>query len=52
VASSVNFSAGQTRSSNAIVALSSAGVGRIKARASIAGPGMTHLILGVTGHFE
>jgi aldose sugar dehydrogenase len=52
VAASVNFSAGQTRSSNAIVALSSDGLGRIKARASIAGAGMTHLILDVTGYFE
>jgi hypothetical protein len=34
------------------VALSSDGLGRIKARASIAGAGMTHLILDVTGYFE
>jgi serine protease len=50
--STVNFSAGQTRSSNAIVALSSDGLGRIKARATISGLGTTHLILDVTGYFE
>jgi aldose sugar dehydrogenase len=52
LASSVNFSAGQTRSSNAIAALSSDGLGRIKARATIAGLGTTHLILDVSGYFE
>ncbi len=52
VASALNFSAGQTRSSNAIVALSSDGLGRIKARASVAGGGTTHLILDVAGYFE
>jgi glucose/arabinose dehydrogenase len=52
IATTLNFSAGQTRSGNAIVALSSDGLGRMKARASVAGGGTTHLILDVAGYFE
>jgi glucose/arabinose dehydrogenase len=50
--SSVNFLAGQTRSGNAIVPLSSDGQGRIKARATVSGSGTAHLILDVSGYFE
>jgi glucose/arabinose dehydrogenase len=52
VASAINFPVGRTRSSNTIVALSSDGLGRIKARASVAAGGTTHLILDVAGYFE
>ncbi len=50
--STLNFSAGQTRANNAVSALSTDGQGRVKAFASVTGPGSVHLILDVAGYFQ
>jgi hypothetical protein len=50
--STINFSAGQTRSNNAILSVTEDGIGSIEARSFIAGDGHVDLILDVTGYFE
>lgn len=50
--SSLNFSAGQTRANNAVVALSTDGVGMVKALAAVSGGGTVHVIIDVSGYFE
>lgn len=50
--STLNFSAGQTRANNAVAALSTDGLGRVKAIASVTGSGTVHLIIDVNGYFE
>lgn len=52
LASTINFALGRTRANNAIVNLSTTGVGSIGARAFVAGGGQVHLIVDVTGYFE
>jgi len=50
--STLNFSAGQTRANNAVAALSTDGLGRVKAVAAVTGTGTVHLIIDVNGYFE
>jgi hypothetical protein len=50
--STLNFSAGQTRANNAVTALSTDGLGRVRALASVTGSGTVHLIIDVNGYFE
>jgi len=50
--STLNFIAGRTRANNAVVALSTDGIGRVKALASVSGGGTVHLIIDVSGYFE
>jgi glucose/arabinose dehydrogenase len=50
--STVNFSAGQVRANNTVAALSTDGLGQVKARAVLTGGGGVHLILDVNGYFE
>jgi len=50
LASSINFSAGQTRSNNAILRLSLDGSGSVTVENGAAGP--VHFILDATGYFE
>jgi hypothetical protein len=50
VASSVNFSAGQTRGNNAIVLLATDGTGTIKVKNGSAGT--VHFVLDVNGYFQ
>lgn len=50
--STVNFAAGQTRSNNAVIALSGDTLGSIAAQASVAGGGQVHLIVDVSGFWE
>jgi hypothetical protein len=51
--SSINFTAGLTRSNNAIVTLARSGAGTLTARATVnASPGQVHLILDVNGYFQ
>jgi hypothetical protein len=52
VASTISFAAGQTRSNNAVLALTADGIGSIEARPLVAGNGQVHLVLDVTGYFE
>jgi glucose/arabinose dehydrogenase len=51
LASTVNFFAGQTRANNAVTALSTDGLGQVKAIAGMTG-GTVHLIIDVAGYFE
>jgi glucose/arabinose dehydrogenase len=50
--STLNFIAGRTRANNAVVALSTDGIGRMKALASVSGGGTVHVIIDVSGYFE
>jgi hypothetical protein len=50
VASSLNFSAGQTRANNAIVALATDGSGTINVKNGAGAP--VHFVLDVNGYFE
>lgn len=50
--STLNFAAGRTRANNAVVGLSTDGIGRVKALASVSGGGTVHLIIDVSGYFE
>lgn len=50
--STINFTAGQTRSNNAVVNLSGDVIGSIGAQASVAGGGQVHLIIDVNGYWE
>jgi hypothetical protein len=50
--STINFSAGQTRANNAVANLSTDGQGRLKAFATVTGPGTVHFIVDVAGYFE
>src|SRR6185295_16446545 len=50
--SSINFSAGQTRANNAILALSADGQGTLSARPDLGSAGTAHLILDVNGYFQ
>src|SRR5215210_299132 len=49
--STINFAAGQTRSNNAVLTLTEDGIGSIEARPFVAGDGLVHLVLDVTGYF-
>jgi PKD repeat protein len=49
--STINFSAGQTRTNNAIVPLSSDGSGNLAALSSVVGKGNVQLVLDVNGYF-
>jgi S-formylglutathione hydrolase FrmB len=50
LASTINFSAGQTRANNAIPGLSMDGTGSVTVENAAAGP--VHFILDVSGYFE
>ena len=52
LASTINFSAGQTRANNAILALATNGTGTLAARPVVLGGGSVHVILDVVGYFE
>jgi len=52
LASTINFSAGQTRANNAIVSLTASGAGTLAARPVVLGGGTVHVILDVVGYFE
>jgi V8-like Glu-specific endopeptidase len=52
VASTVTFSAGQTRSNNALLRLATDGLGDIAARALVGGAGTVHVIIDVGGYFQ
>ena len=49
--STINFSAGQSRSNNAIVSLASSGSGTLSLQSSTAGGHLVHVVLDVTGYF-
>ena len=51
LASTINFSAGQTRANNAIIALSSNGSGHLSVK-NDQFAGTVHLLLDVTGYFK
>jgi hypothetical protein len=51
-ASSINFSAGQIRANNAILPLSTDGIGDIAAESFILGGGTVHLLIDVNGYFQ
>ncbi len=51
-ASTINFSAGQTRANNAILPLAADGSGTVNANAVVTGNGATHLIIDVDGYFQ
>jgi N-acetylneuraminic acid mutarotase len=48
----INFSAGQTRGNNAILALSSDGLGMLAVQPMVGGGGTVHLVIDVYGYFE
>ncbi len=50
--STINFSAGQTRSNNAIASLAADGSGNLLVFAAVSGSGSVDLILDVNGYFE
>jgi hypothetical protein len=50
--STINFSAGQVRANNAVLALSRDGQATLAALASLAGGGQVHLIVDVNGYFQ
>jgi hypothetical protein len=52
VASTLTFAVGQTRSNNAILALSRDGLGTLSALAGLPAGNQVHFILDVTGYFE
>lgn len=52
VASTLNFSAGQTRANNAVLSLATDGAGTLRARPFITGGGTVHLLIDVSGYFE
>lgn len=52
LASTVNFTAGQLRSNNAILSLSTNGTGTLAITPAMNGGGTVHLILDVAGYFE
>jgi hypothetical protein len=49
--STINFSPGQTRSNNAILALASDGSGSLAAQPTVLSNGTVQLIVDVTGYF-
>jgi hypothetical protein len=51
-ASVINFTAGQTRTNNGILTLSTDGSGTLAAQGFVAGGGTVHLVLDVTGYFQ
>ena len=51
-ASNLNFGPGQTRANNAILRLSTDGLGDVAARAVVVGDGTVHLIVDVNGYFQ
>jgi hypothetical protein len=52
VASTLTFAVGQTRSNNAIMALSRDGLGTLSTLAGLPAGNQVHFILDVTGYFE
>jgi hypothetical protein len=48
----INFSAGQTRGNNAILALSSDGMGMLAVQPLVGGGGTVHLVIDVYGYFK
>lgn len=48
----INFSAGQTRANNAVLVLSSDGLGRLAVQPVVVGGGTVQLIIDVSGYFE
>lgn len=48
----INFSAGQTRANNSILALSNDGIGDVAVQAFVVGGGTVHLIIDVNGYFK